>query len=512
MKLDGKIISAIGFSVMTILGGCQTKPVEKAPNLVYVFPDQFRKHAMGFWDTPAFKGAIRTNADPVQTPRLDVFASEALVFTNMVSNSPICSPHRGSLFTGQFPGKSGVSLNCNSTRPVSSLREDAICISDVLDQKGYDLAYFGKWHMDFPTPNDPVNPGNYVDPRRPAWDAYTPKDQRHGFDYWYSYGTWDVHKDPHYYDTDGKRFDPKEYSAKHEADEVISYLKNEKGQRNEDNSFAIFVSMNPPHNPYNSLDDCMEEDYNRYKDVALEELLKRSNVNLEMQKVASAPYYFANVTGVDREFGRIIDQLKAMGEYENTIIVFTSDHGETMCSQGVTDAKNSIYTEAFEVPFLIRWPGMKRSRIDNLLMGTPDIMPTLLGLMGFGESIPEEVQGFNYADALVEKLGAPRPTSALYIRNVNGNKDENGQVISYFPVARGIKTHKYTLEFTINRQNELVSTKFFNDDEDPYQLHNLPVDKNDPVVQQLLKEMAYWLKHSEDTWYEQQILSDWIIY
>ena len=215
----------------------------------------------------------------------------------------------------------------------------------MLKEENYNLAYFGKWHLDFPTPNDPANPGNYVDPRVPAWDTYTPMIKRHGFDYWYSYGTWDVHKDPHYYNNNGKRFEPKEWSPQHEANEVISYLKNEKGQRDDTKPFAVFVSMNPPHNPYNSLDDCLEEDYNHYQGIPLNRLLQRDNANPEMQKAKSAPFYFANVTGVDREFGRIIQQLKDMGEYDNTIVVFTSDHGETMCSQNTRDPKNSIFTE-----------------------------------------------------------------------------------------------------------------------------------------------------------------------
>ncbi|MCT4589150.1 MAG: sulfatase [Carboxylicivirga sp.] len=484
----------------------------KNPNLVYVFPDQMRKQAMSFWDTPEFKGAIRTKADPVKTPQLDKFAKEAAVLTNAVSNCPLCSPHRGSLFSGLYPGKTGVALNCNSDRPISSLREDAICISDVLSEEGYNLAYFGKWHLDFPTPNDPVNPGNYVDPRRPAWDTYSPKAKRHGFDYWYSYGTWDVHKDPHYYDNEGNRYDPKEWSPMHEANQVISYLKNEKGQRDSDKPFAIFVSMNPPHNPYNSIDDCLEEDYERYKNIPLDELLHRDNAKTDMDKAQSAPFYFANVTGVDREFGRIVQQLKDMGEYDNTIVVFSSDHGETMCSQGVADAKNSIYSEAFDIPFLIKWPELKKGFTDNLLLGTPDIMPTLLGLMGYEDKIPDEVQGNDYANALKGDEKSKRPESALYIKNVNGEKDEEGLVQSYFPVSRGIKTHRYTLELVIDRQHQLKSTKFFDDDLDPYQLNSLPVDKNDPVVKGLLKEMAYWLKHSDDPWYKDEILSNWIVY
>jgi len=488
------------------------KQEQKKPNLVYVFPDQFRKQAMNFWELEKYKGAIRTVADPVLTPELDKFASEAAILTNAVSNCPLCSPHRGSLFTGLFPGKSGVPLNCNADRPISSLRDDAICISDVLSAEGYNLGYFGKWHLDFPTPNDPVNPGNYVDPRRPAWDTYSPKEKRHGFDYWYSYGTWDVHKDPHYYNTEGKRFDPKEWSPRHEADEVIAYLKNERGQRDASKPFAIFVSMNPPHNPYNSIDDCLEEDYEHYKNIPANELLIRDNANPEMDKSHAAPFYFANVTGVDREFGRIVQQLKQMGLYDNTIVVFTSDHGETMCSQNIKDPKNNIYSEAFDVPFLIKWPQLQGGYTDDLLLGTPDIMPTLLGFMGFENKIPDEVQGFNYANALQTKAESKRPASALYIKNVNGTKDENNLVQSYFALARGIKTHHYTLELMVDRNNKLKATKFFNDDEDPYQMNNLPMDKNNPVVQQLLNEMAYWLKHSDDPWYKQGVLNDWINY
>ncbi|WP_430817504.1 sulfatase family protein [Carboxylicivirga sp. RSCT41] len=512
MTIPKYIYYAIVFTMAFASCSRAAKKEPKKPNLVYVFPDQMRKQAMNFWDTPEFKGAIRTKADPVKTPQLDAFAREAVVLTNAVSNCPLCSPHRGSLFSGLYPGTSGVSLNCNADRPISSLREDAICISDVLAKENYNLAYFGKWHLDFPTPNDPVNPGNYVDPRRPAWDTYSPKEKRHGFDYWYSYGTWDVHKDPHYYDNDGNRYDPKEWSPKHEADQVISYLKNEKGQRDNNKPFAIFVSMNPPHNPYNSIDDCLEEDYKHYKNIPLNELLHRDNADPDMPKAQSAPFYFANVTGVDREFGRIVQQLKDMGEYENTIVVFSSDHGETMCSHGIKDPKNNIYTEAFDIPFLIKWPELKEGFTDNLLLGTPDIMPTLLGLMGYEDKIPAEVQGSNYADVLQKKEEVTRPRSALYIRNVNGEKDSDGLVQSYFPVARGIKSHQYTLELVIDKNKQLKKTRLYNDDADPYQMTNLAVDKNDPLVKELLQEMAYWLKKSNDPWYNERILSDWISY
>lgn len=220
-----------GLFQLLLIPGCHSSETSNPPNLVYVFTDQQRIHALEFWESPQFKGAIRTKADPVKTPNINKLAEESVVLTNMVSTTPICSPHRGSLMTGMYAGSSGVPLNCNSSRPISSLRQDIPGFSNVLAQEGYDTGYIGKWHLDYPQPNDPQNPGQYVESRRPSWDAYTPKERRHGFKYWYSYGTFDVHKNPHYWDAEGNRYDPEEYSAKHDADKAISYLKNTDGQR-----------------------------------------------------------------------------------------------------------------------------------------------------------------------------------------------------------------------------------------------------------------------------------------
>ena len=112
---------------------------------------------------------------------------------------------------------------------------------------------------------------------------------------------------------------------------AISYLKNEFGRRDESKPFFLMISMNPPHHPYNSFNDCMEEDYRHYKDRTLSELLVRHNVDTTMEKSSSAAYYFAQITGVDREFGRLLGALDELGLSKNTMVVFSSDHGETMC-------------------------------------------------------------------------------------------------------------------------------------------------------------------------------------
>lgn len=481
------------------------------PNIIYVFPDQYRNMAMGFWNDAEYNKHVNFKADPVHTPNLNQFADEAFVLSSAMSNCPLSSPHRGCLLTGMYPNKSGIPLNCNSSRPISSLRADVECVGDVFRKNGYECAYFGKLHAEFPTKNDPEHPGEYVETQRPVWDAYTAPKSRHGFNYWYSYGTFDVHKNPHYWDTEGRRHEPKEWSPLHEAKQVVSYLKNEHRQRDGQKPFFIMVGMNPPHSPYRSLDDCMEEDYNLYKDMPIDSLLIRPNADRHRKKAQSAAYYFASVTGVDRAFGQILNCLKELGLDKNTIVVFTSDHGETMCSQFTDDPKNSPYAESMNVPFLVRYPGKIAHKVDPLLLSSPDIMPTLLGLCHLEKDIPHNVQGANYAPIFYGKK-TKRPTGALYIQNLDGKKDNDGLVRSYFPKSRGIKTARYTLAIYIDHDNKLEKTLFFDDKNDPYQMNNLKLEDHPKAAKALLKEMARQLKEIEDPWYTERVLPELIPY
>lgn len=485
------------------------------PNVVYVFPDQYRNSALGFWNESDFRQAVNFDADPVVTPNLNRFAHESIVLTSAMSNCPLSSPHRGSLLTGMFPENSGVPLNCNSDRIVSSLSKETECISDVFSKAGYNCAYIGKLHVDCPTPNDPDSPGNYVESRTPAWDAYTPPEKRHGFDYWYSYGTYDVHKHPHYWDTKGKKHEINQWSPIHEAEKAVEYIRNQGEVRDVEKPFFMMVSFNPPHNPYASLDDCLEEDYEHYRNKTIDELLVRPNADKSMKKAAEAPFYFSSVTGVDRAFGMIVEELKRQGLDKNTIIVFSSDHGETMCSQGTADPKNSPYSESMNVPFMIKFPDNLKPRIEqDLILSSPDIMPTLLGLAGLGENIPKTVEGRDYSAYLNDGTNKESlRKGALYIKNADGDKDSSGKVISYFPISRGIKTHQYTLAITISRKgNKLSNILLFDDVNDPYQMHPLDPVANSEVLNDLYSQMAILLKEAKDPWWKQKILGDIIPY
>ena len=202
-----------------------------------------------------------------------------------------------------------------------------------------------------------------------------------------------------------------------------------------------------------------------------------------------------------------------MGLDKNTIVVFSSDHGESLASQ-VDDAKNSPYTEALNVPFLIRYPEKLKPNLSNLLLSTPDVMPTLLSLAGLKNKIPVTVEGTDLsAELMHQKPSKQAPKAVLYIQNIDGLKNNEGKVLSYFPVSRGVKTDRYTLAISIDKKTkQLKSVLLFDDLKDPYQIQNLPIEKHKKLFTSLCKQMPALLKKANDPWYKEKILSDIIPY
>ena len=454
----------------------------KPPNLVFVFPDQMRGQALGFM-----------KEDPVLTPNLDAFARESLVLTQAVSNYPVCSPFRAMLMTGRFSHANGVLSNCNSRSAPHGceLRRSDRCWSDVLKGRGYSLGYIGKWHLD--APHKP-----YVkcenNSEKFAWNEWCPPDRRHGFDFWYAYGTYDYHLTPMYWATDSTRETPirvRQWGPEHEADLAIDYIRNTDGKyRDPRRPFALVVAMNPPHTPYHLVPG---KYLDRYEGKTPEDLINRPNVNLEGNAAGGRlarrhiKNYFAMVTGVDDQFGRILRALNEAGLEEDTIVVFTSDHGNCLGSHD-HPTKNVHYEESMRVPFLIRWPGKIAPRHDDLLLSSPDICPTLLDLMGYGRDIPASVQGVSHASLFLTGTGN-RPASQLYM---------------WVPVGqpawgrRGVRTHRYTL--TISKTPDKPAQSVLHDNrEDPYQLKNVAAERPD-VVAELTEELNRWLRKNNDPW------------
>ncbi|MBT5875589.1 MAG: sulfatase [Candidatus Latescibacteria bacterium] len=452
------------------------------PNLLFVFPDEMRQHAIGF-----------AGQDPVITPNLDAFATESLALTNTVSNRPVCSPYRAMLLTGMYPHSNGVLTNCNSNTVshMNYLREDDRCFTDVLCDNEYSQGYIGKWHLDPPSLQHEYTEG----PREDGivWDSFTTPERRHGIDFWYSYGCCDKHFDPHYWRTGAtieERIDPGEWSVKHETDVAIDYIRNP-GARNRDpdKPFSLIISHNPPHMPFEQVP---RKYVDQYGQASSESLLTRPNVDLDGEHGGDVARehgknYFGAITGVDDQFGRLLRCLDEEGLKEDTIVVFTSDHGEMMGSHG-RYSKTIWYDESLLVPFIIRWPGHIQAGVDDLLLSTPDLMPTLLTMMGCADDIPNSVEGTDLSGAF---LGSEytRPESALYL-NVDPEYPEGG--------LRGVRTRRYT--FVIDRDRGRPDRYVLHDNQsDPYQLENV-ADERPETVRELVQELNGWLAKTGDPW------------
>ena len=460
----------IFFPFISIASG--DEETQKKPNLLFIFPDQFRVQSMGFMDE-----------DPVITPNLDKLASQGMVFTNAVSNRPLCSPYRAMLMTGKYPFSNGVQTNCNtSSRKYSNyLREDETCFGDVLKASGYLAGYIGKWHLDAPGGPD-------VDRWQDAvWGTYTaPGPKRHGFDFWHAYGCHNRHNDPYYWETNASIEDtlfPREWSPIHEAKVASRFIEN-----NKEKPWALFVSMNPPHGPYNEVPEKYRD---IYKNTPIDTLLNRPNVpegksgDIGRRNVID---YFACVSGVDEQIGKILDKLEETGQAENTIVVFTADHGEMMGSHGLLQ-KVVYYEESFRIPFVVRWPEKMKPGTNDLHLSVPDLMPTLLGLMGVEDEIFKDIEGDNYSKTF---LGIPeeKPEFTLYIN-------------SSFPSAlggmRGLRNDRYTFVIRRNNQGDVLEYLLFDNENDPYQLNNI-ASRSQPLTEKLEKQIFEKLAEINDPW------------
>lgn len=451
------------------------------PNILIVCCDQLRQAAVGCY-----------GQDPVLTPNLDAFASQSLVLTHCVSNQPVCTPYRGMLFTGQYPFSNGLTANCNSSRDVE-LRDDARCLSDVLAGQGYSCGYIGKLHLHKPRPPYEHTEGPRGD--GVVWDAYTPPGPaRHGFSFWHSYGCCDRHMHPHYWRGDSPiedRVIVDGWSVRHETDVAIDYLRNSDGRhRPPGQPFFLMVSHNPPHPPLNQVPPRYLEPFSGR---AVTDLLCRPNARYDKPQAAQqqAALYFAAVAGIDEQFGRLMGELNSLGLAQDTIVIFTSDHGEMLYSHGLRN-KNVWYDESLLVPFLLRWPGRVKARRDDLLLGVPDVMPTLLAMAGLAQATPPRVEGSDLS-AAVQTGGGSRPTSAFYLWP-NWQHAGRREFIS----ARGIRTHGHML--VVGREVGGDEVAILHDcQSDPYQLHNV-ADTQPAAVAELRRELDCWLERTNDPW------------
>lgn len=412
----------------------------KRPNIIILLADQLRACSVGY-----------AGEEPVITPNLDALAKESANFTTAVSLLPVCTSYRGSLITGRTPLSTGLILND------IPLRTDEQSLGVVLKAAGYATAYIGKWHL------------NGKD--RLAW--VPPGATRQGFDYWA--GANFEHNYDHSTYFEGESPAPKVwegFDAESQTDKAIEYIRG----RDDTQPFCLVLSWGPPHHPYRIVP---EEYLGMYDAQAIP--VRPNCPNPPREDLHG---YYAQTTFIDAMVGKILSELDKQGLVDDTIVLFSSDHGDMHGSHGVFK-KQWPWDEAIKVPFLLRYP----RRIDpgtvcNSPISVIDVMPTLLGLADV--PVPECVEGVNLTPSIIEKnvkapesvlLMNPCPFSIGDPRSPDQIPDYQGMRMEY----RGVRTSRYTYVRTIDKPWLLYDNAV-----DPYQMNNLI---EDPEYAELAAEM-----------------------
>lgn len=407
---------------MLTLSACHKAEQVRKPNIVYILTDQWRSSSLGYADNP-----------DVITPNIDQFALESVNFKNAVSVSPVCTPHRASLMTGRYPTTTGMFLND------LYLPDEELCMAEIFKSAGYKTSYLGKWHL------DGHGRLNNVAPER-----------RQGFDYWKALEcSHNYNNMPYYENEDPEMKYWNDFSPFAIAEDANKYISE---QAKSDSSFLLFVSIAAPHFPHHS---APQEIKNLYADS---ELAIPSNVPEERKAQAAKELlgYYEQCTATDEAVGRILSKIKEVQLWDNTIVVFTSDHGEMMGAHGVQPfAKQLAWDESIKVPFLISYPsiGENKGAVVNAPINTPDILPSLLGLAGV--EIPTSIEGKDISDLI--KSPDPEADRVALVMSVCPFAKEYA-----FDEYRGIRTKQYTYVSSPDS-----ATLLFDNILDPYQLNNL---------------------------------------
>lgn len=409
------------------------------PNVLFVLTDQWRFCSLGHGE----------NNDPVvQTPNLDKFAEEGVRWSRCYAAHPRCTPNRAALITGRFPHRTGMIDNDLMLPPGER------CIAHSFSKAGYKTNYIGKWHMD-----GTAKPG------------FVPKNWRRcGFETFVGFNRGHSYFDTGTYTNDGIKVSaPGEYEPTLQTDYAIDFM-----TANRDKPFFCLVSWGPPHGPLTP-----NPEFDIYDES---QIVFRPNDTV--RNGSRQAKYFGSCTSLDHEFGRLMAALKQLGLEDNTLVVFTSDHGDMGGSHGKSN-KNEPEEESSHVPLLMRLPGsFRKGSVARNLISTVDLMPTILSICGLEP--PSTCTGTDKSAAAL--IGRSMPDQSVYIEE---------SIISWWrAVVKG--KYKYVV-YSDETAGEPVPTMLFDLENDPYEMNNLI---NNPdfaqTKAQMQAEMDLWKQKTND--------------
>ena len=417
----------------------------RRPNILFLMPDQHRYHAVG----------CLGNAD-VKTQHLDKLASEGVIRDHTFANTPVCCPARAVLLTGQYCHRNG--MVANDLR----LREDHVSFARVLRAAGYRTGFIGKWHLD-------------GGPREPGF--VPPGDRRQGFEFWAAHQCSHRHFDNHHFRDEAKPIKLNKFEAEGWADIAVEFLDE---ARKDDRPFYLTVQWGPPHDPYKA-----PEHYTARYDAA--SLAMRANYapgERIPDRKAIAEYY-GMVTALDDQVGRLMAKLDELGLRENTIVLYSSDHGDMLGSQGER-LKRKPWEESIRVPGILRWPGhVKPGTRSDVFFTHVDFAPTLLGMAGV--AVPKVMQGRDLSKPIVTGKGKG-PDSAFF--QIFGPFAGDGTHGGW----RGVRTATHMYARYRDKPWVLYDLKA-----DPFQRNNL-VGKAPAIEKALDARLQRWMRETGDAW------------
>jgi len=353
-----------GIFLLIYLFACSNLQAQTRPNILLIYVDD-----LGYGDLGSFGHPV------IQTPNIDRLASEGMTLTNYYAPSALCSPSRAGLLTGRIPYRTGIKSWIPEGTDIY-LHDEEITLAEVLKSAGYATAIVGKWHLN-------SDLGSKDEPQ--------PSDQ--GFDYFYGHNAFQIptNRNPINIYRNGELLEAQQgYTADLYADEAIAWLQ----KQDSATPFFLYLSMAEPHttfeNPaaYNQ----MYADYTDGEIIPIPSGLDR--IPTETLKPRGPGEYYANITYMDAQLGRVFAELEHSGAKKNTIIVFTSDNGPVTSqwlqwfevnahgsTGGYRGRKHFLYEGGIKVPAIISYPGVIEpgSISDQLLVGM-DFFVTLAEL------------------------------------------------------------------------------------------------------------------------------------
>lgn len=472
--------------------------MKKQPNIIVIMTDQHRLSAVGaYGDTVC------------QTPNIDRLAREGVRFETAYTSNPVCSPARGTVMTGQYPHTHGITSNLHNVGcSVHELRDRPELLSRRMESAGYQLGYTGKWHLgtekteSFGIPNEPSLPrdvgfegqnfGNHGGGGF-EYSEYQNYLKENGFEHKVKeWGEETQHILPM-----GELEGPAEstvpyFLTQHTMDMTDRFAKEEK-------PFFIWHNFWGPHGPYY----VPKEYVDMYRDVSIpewpnyrwpsRELMGPHQVKIhpDHERLVWADwemalrYYYAFATLIDEQIGRLVAHLEATGQLENTVIIFASDHGETIGSHGgLTDKGWHHFEEIHRIPFVIRFPdGKAKGEVREAFVSLTDLYPTVCDL-GAAEWDRNAVHGMSLLPLVAEADVAWRDTVV----------SEFGGVNSLAATLRTVRYASYKYGYNCAGEDELYDLE-----KDPWEMRNLIQHPGyRAVAADMRRRLFVWMEETND--------------